>query len=103
MDSYSQRIDAALVLICSLRGFIGLKLALGQSASLKKTGYEGAFNICTGIVAALMVLGVVVYLTGAKIWAMTQKVGPRLVSATGLLACISSCLGCGDNTLTHLK
>jgi hypothetical protein len=72
MDAYPQRIDAALVLICSLRGFIGFGISFGAISFVEKEGYEHAFNICAGIVAALMVLGVVVYFLGAKIRAMTQ-------------------------------
>lgn len=39
----------------------------------REAGYEGAFNICAGIVATLMGLGVVLYLLGGRIRAMTQK------------------------------
>jgi hypothetical protein len=73
MDAYPQRIDAALVLICSLRGFIGFGISFGAISFVEKAGYEHAFNICTGIIAALMGLGIVVYLMGGKIRAMTQK------------------------------
>jgi hypothetical protein len=73
MDAYPQRIDAALVLICSLRGFIGFAISFGAISFVEKEGYEHAFNICAGIVGALMALGVVVYFLGAKIRAVTQK------------------------------
>ncbi|KAH3947047.1 hypothetical protein HBI56_059110 [Parastagonospora nodorum] len=73
MDAYPQRIDAALVLICSLRGFIGFGISFGSISFVEKAGYEGALNICAGIVAALMGMGVVVYVFGAKIRAITQK------------------------------
>ncbi|KAH6851557.1 major facilitator superfamily domain-containing protein [Alternaria rosae] len=73
MDAYPQRIDAALVLICSLRGFIGFGISFGSIAFVEKAGYEGAFNICGGIVAALMFLGTFVYMFGEKIRSMTQK------------------------------
>jgi hypothetical protein len=73
MDAYPQRIDAALVLICSLRGFIGFGISFGSISFVEKAGYAGAFSICAGIIAALMGLGVVVYLGGARIRSMTQK------------------------------
>lgn len=73
MDAYPQRIDAALVLICSLRGFIGFGISFGCVAFVEKEGYEGAFNICAGIVAGIMALGVPVYFLGPKLRAITQK------------------------------
>jgi hypothetical protein len=73
MDAYPQRIDAALVLICSLRGFIGFGISFGAISFVEKAGYEHAFNICTGIVAALMGLGIMVYFMGGRIRAMTTK------------------------------
>ena len=73
MDAYPQRIDAALVLICSLRGFIGFGISFGSIAFVEKAGYEGAFNICAGIIAALMGLGVPIYFCGTKIRAITQR------------------------------
>lgn len=73
MDAYPQRIDAALVLICSLRGFIGFGISFGSISFVNSAGYEGAFNICAGIVGALMGLGVFVYMFGSKIRSMTQK------------------------------
>jgi hypothetical protein len=73
MDAYPQRIDAALVLICSLRGFIGFGISFGAISFVEKASYEGAFNICAGIIAALMGSGVIVYFLGGKIHAMTQK------------------------------
>jgi hypothetical protein len=73
MDAYPQRIDAALVLICSLRGFIGFGISFGAISFVEKAGYEHAFEICAGIVAVLMALGVVVYFLGGRIRAMTQK------------------------------
>jgi hypothetical protein len=73
MYAYPQRIDAALVLICSLRGFIGLGISFGAISFVEKAGHEHAFNICTGIVAALMGLGIMVYFLGGKIRAMKQK------------------------------
>jgi len=36
-------------------------------------GYERSFNICAGIVGALMVLGLPVYLGGKRIRKWTQK------------------------------
>lgn len=75
MDAYPQRIDAALVLICSLRGFIGFGISFGSISFVEKAGYEGAFNICAGIVGALMGVGIFVYLFGAKIRSITQKYG----------------------------
>lgn len=75
MDAYPQRIDAALVLICSLRGFIGFGISFGTIAFIEKAGYDGAFDICAGIVAALMFLGIFVYAFGTKIRSMTQKWG----------------------------
>lgn len=72
MDAYPQRIDAALVLICSLRGFIGFGISFGAIGFVEKAGYAGAFNICAGIIAALMFLGIFVYIFGAKIRALTQ-------------------------------
>jgi hypothetical protein len=73
MDAYPQRIDAALVLICSLRGFIGFGISFGAISFVEKAGYEGAFNICAGIVGALMGMGVVVYFLGSMIRSVTQK------------------------------
>jgi hypothetical protein len=73
MDAYPQRIGAALVLICSLRGFIGFGISFGSISFVEKAGYKGALNICAGILAALMGMGVVVYVFGAKIRAITQK------------------------------
>jgi hypothetical protein len=73
MDAYPQRIDAALVLICSLRGFIGFGISFGAIGFVEKAGYKGAFDICAGIIAALMFLGVLVYLFGARIRATTQR------------------------------
>lgn len=73
MDAYPQRIDAALVLICSLRGFIGFGISFGSISFVQKAGYEGAFNICAGIVAALMGLGILVSYFGPDIRAFTQK------------------------------
>ncbi|ENI01687.1 hypothetical protein COCC4DRAFT_74701 [Bipolaris maydis ATCC 48331] len=73
MDAYPQRIDAALVLICSLRGFIGFGISFGTVSFVEKAGYEGAFNICAGIVAASMGLGIPIYFFGSKIRAITQK------------------------------
>jgi hypothetical protein len=73
MDADPQRIDAALVLIYSFRGFIGFGFSFKASNFVTKVGYERAFNICAGIVAALMDLGVVFYLLGGRIRAMTQK------------------------------
>lgn len=75
MDAYPQRIDAALVLICSLRGFIGFGISFGSINFVQKAGYEGAFNICAGIVGALMILGIPVYLFGATIRRFTQRWG----------------------------
>lgn len=75
MDAYPQRIDAALVLICSLRGFIGFGISFGSINFVQKEGYEGAFNICAGIVSAIMFLGFFVYFFGAGIRRMTQKWG----------------------------
>ncbi|EDU44724.1 major facilitator superfamily transporter [Pyrenophora tritici-repentis] len=73
MDAYPQRIDAALVLICSLRGFIGFGISFGSIGFVNSAGYDGAFNICAGIVGALMCLGIPVYFLGDKIRAMTQR------------------------------
>ncbi|KAL7770990.1 hypothetical protein CFE70_000930 [Pyrenophora teres f. teres 0-1] len=73
MDAYPQRIDAALVLICSLRGFIGFAISFGSIGFVNSAGYDGAFNICAGIVGALMCLGIPVYFLGDKIRAMTQR------------------------------
>lgn len=73
MDAYPQRIDAALVLICSFRGFIGFGISFGAIGFVEKAGFSGAFNICAGIVAVLMFLGVPVYAFGPRIRAMTQR------------------------------
>ncbi|KAF5005697.1 hypothetical protein F66182_15916, partial [Fusarium sp. NRRL 66182] len=50
MDAYPQRVGAALVLICSCRGFIGFGISYGAISFVDKAGYEGGFNICAGIV-----------------------------------------------------
>jgi hypothetical protein len=71
--AYPRPIDVALVIICSLRGFIGFGISFGAISFVEKAGYEHAFNICTGIVAALMGLGIMVYFMGGKIRAMKQK------------------------------
>ncbi|UDD62627.1 hypothetical protein AFCA_009940 [Aspergillus flavus] len=73
MDAYPQRVDATLVLICSCRGFIGFGISYGAIAFVHKTGYEGAFNICAGIMAALMVIGIFIYIFGRQIRRRTQK------------------------------
>jgi|TARA_R110002003_G_scaffold96_30_gene7660 hypothetical protein len=57
MDTYPQRIDAALVLVCSLRDFIGFGILLGAIGFIEKAGYEVALNVRAGMVAALMRLG----------------------------------------------
>jgi hypothetical protein len=75
MDAYPQRIDAALVLICSFRGFIGFGISFGSITFVEKAGYSGAFNICAGIVAVLILLGIPVYVLGARIRGMTQRWG----------------------------
>jgi len=71
--AYPQRINAALVLICSLRGFIGFGISFGSVAFVQKSGYSGAFNICAGIVGALMLLGLPVYVLGGDICAFIQR------------------------------
>lgn len=73
MDAYPQRIDAALVLICALRGFIGFAISEGTVSFIKAKGYDGAFNICGGIVAAAMVLGIPIYIFGGNIRAFTAR------------------------------
>jgi len=73
MDAYPQCIDAVLVLICSLRGFIGFGISFGSVAFVQKSGYSGAFNICAGIVGALVLSGLPIYALGGKIRAFTQK------------------------------
>jgi hypothetical protein len=66
-------VDAILVLLCSLRGFIGFGISFGTIAFVEKSGYDGAFNICAGILAALAVLGVPVYLFGKRIRGFTGR------------------------------
>ncbi|KAL3483011.1 hypothetical protein BJX62DRAFT_231273 [Aspergillus germanicus] len=73
MDAYPQRIDACLVLICSCRGFIGFGISYGAISFVNKAGYEGALNICAGIMGALMFLGILVYIFGRPIRRMTQR------------------------------
>ena len=70
---YPQRVSAALVLICSFRGFIGFGISYGTLGFVQKEGYQGAFNICAGIVGALMILGVPVYFFGKQIRKRTQR------------------------------
>ena len=36
-------------------------------------GYEGAFNICAGIMGALMFIGILIYFLGARIRRATQR------------------------------
>ncbi|KAL2811604.1 major facilitator superfamily domain-containing protein [Aspergillus granulosus] len=73
MDAYPQRVDAALVLICSCRGFIGFGISYGAIAFVNKAGYEGAFNICAGIMGALMFIGIFVYVFGRQIRRKTER------------------------------
>ncbi|GLA37940.1 hypothetical protein AnigIFM63309_004923 [Aspergillus niger] len=73
MDAYPQRVDAALVLICSCRGFIGFGISYGAISFVNMAGYEGAFNICAGIMGALMFIGILVYFFGARIRRATQR------------------------------
>lgn len=73
MNRYPQRTEATIVLICSLRGFIAFGISYGTVNFVEKFGYAGAFNICAGIVAALMVLGVFVYIFGKHIRKATQR------------------------------
>ena len=61
------------MLICSLRGFIGFAISFGTISFVDTVGYERSFNICAGIVGALMVLGLPVYLGGKRIRKWTQK------------------------------
>jgi hypothetical protein len=61
MDTYPQRIDAALVVVCSLRDFIGLVILLGAIGFIEKAGYDGVLNVRAGKVAAIMRLGFAVY------------------------------------------
>jgi hypothetical protein len=72
-NSYPQRVDAPLVLICSCRGFIGFGLSYGALRFIEKAGYEGAFNICASITAALMFMGIIVYIFGKQIRKRTQR------------------------------
>lgn len=72
-NRYPQRVSAALVLICSLRGFIGFGISYGAIAFVNAIGYEGSFNICTGIVGALMFIGIFVYVFGRHIRRRTQR------------------------------
>ncbi|GKZ35548.1 hypothetical protein AbraIFM66950_006211 [Aspergillus brasiliensis] len=73
MDAYPQRVDAALVLICSCRGFIGFGISYGAISFVEMAGYEGAFNICAGIMGALMFMGIFIYAFGARIRRITQR------------------------------
>ncbi|KAL3442505.1 hypothetical protein BJX65DRAFT_321509 [Aspergillus insuetus] len=73
MDAYPQRIDACLVLICSCRGFIGFGISYGAISFVNKAGYEGALNICAGIMGALMFLGILVYVFGRQIRRTTRR------------------------------
>ncbi|OOQ84557.1 MFS transporter [Penicillium brasilianum] len=73
MDAYPQRVSAALVLICSLRGFIGFGISYGAISFVNAAGYEGSFNICAGIVGALMLVGIFVYIFGRHIRRRTQR------------------------------
>ncbi|KAE8159189.1 major facilitator superfamily domain-containing protein [Aspergillus tamarii] len=73
MDAYPQRVDATLLLICSCRGFIGFGISYGAIAFVNKTGYSGAFNICAGIMAALMAMGIFIYMFGRQIPRRTQR------------------------------
>ena len=62
-----------LVVICSFRGFIGFGISYGTIAFVDKAGYEGAFNICAGIVGGFMLLGIPVYFFGKQIRKRTQR------------------------------
>ena len=61
------------MLICSLRGFIGFGISYGVIGFVQKEGYAGAFNICAGIVGALMGVGILVYVFGKQIRKRTQR------------------------------
>lgn len=73
INRYPQRVSAALVLICSLRGFIGFGISYGAISFVNAAGYEGSFNICAGIVGALMLVGIFVYIFGRHIRRRTQR------------------------------
>ncbi|KAE8363629.1 hypothetical protein BDV27DRAFT_158646 [Aspergillus caelatus] len=70
---YPQRVDGTLVLICSCRGFIGFGISYGPIAFVDKMGYDGAFNIFAGIMGALMVIGIFIYIFGTQIRRRTQR------------------------------
>lgn len=65
--------DAILVLFCSLRGFIGFGISFGTIAFVEKSGYQGAFNICAGIIGALAILGFPIYFFGKRIRMWSNK------------------------------
>lgn len=56
-----------------MRGFIGFGISYGTISFVQKEGYAGAFNICAGIMGALMFLGIPVYFFGKQIRKRTQR------------------------------
>lgn len=60
-------------MICTFRSFIGFGIAYGTIDFVEKAGYEGAFNICAGIMGALMFLGIPIYFFGKQIRKRTQR------------------------------
>lgn len=73
IDSYPDRSDAALVVLCFARGVISFGVSYGSLEFIQAEGYAGAFNICAIILGVIGALGFPVFFFGKRIRHMTQK------------------------------
>ncbi|CAG8918560.1 unnamed protein product [Penicillium salamii] len=73
MDCYPQRGHVAMVALCAGRGFISFGISFGTTAFVRKSGYDGALNICAIVLGILSVFGLVTYFYGKTFRKLTQR------------------------------
>lgn len=72
IDSYPQRSDAALVILCAARGVIGFAISYGATSSISKGDYTTAMRACAIIFGLLAVAGIFVFVLGKRIRRFSQ-------------------------------
>ncbi|OQO10068.1 hypothetical protein B0A48_04424 [Cryoendolithus antarcticus] len=81
LDSYPARAGPALVVICSMRGFVSFGSSYGVAKFIETAGYDGAFGAYAGITAGLGLIGIPIYFFGKRIrqftgkWAVKERTG----------------------------
>lgn len=73
IDSYPDRSDACLVVLCAARGIIGFGISYASTALVAKGTFESAMNICAIVLGCLAAVGFPIYFLGKKIRKLTQK------------------------------